>query len=118
MDIEIRHTSTIIYARLPDGSKAYIKYTVENGRMRIISTYTPPKYRGMGIASKLMDYAVRLARNKGLLIEPICSYSIHYVLKHPEHRDLLVPELRSADLEKLLKERLEHERREHSFSSL
>lgn len=117
MEIEVKHTSAVIYARLPDGSKAYIKYAVEDGRMEIISTYTPPKYRGRGIASKLMGYAVKLARDKGLLIEPICSYSIHYMLKHPEHRDLLVPELRSADLEKLLEERLRLEKQGQSLSS-
>ncbi len=109
MELEIKHTSTVIYARLPDGSKAYIKYEITGDRMRILSTYTPPQYRGKGIAGRLMEYALRMAREKGLLVEPICSYAIHYFAKHKEHRDLLVPELRDKDLEQLFRERLKEE---------
>ncbi len=111
-ELVIRHTSAVIYARLGDGSKAYIKYRVQDGVMELISTYTPPQHRGKGIARRLMEYAVRMAEENGWLIKPICSYAIYYFMKHPEKRHLLVPELRDADLEELFKKALEEERRE------
>ncbi len=110
VDLVIRHTSTVIYARLSDGSKAYIKYVVEDGVMKLLSTYTPPQHRGKGIAGRLMEYAVRMAEENGWLIEPVCSYAVYWFMKHPEKRHLLVPSLHGADLEKVFREALERER--------
>ncbi len=113
MDLEIKHTSRVIYARLPDNSKAFIRYRVEGNVMKLLETYTPPQHRGKGIARKLMDYAVEMARKNKWLIEPICSYSVYYFIKHPEHRDLLVPEIRELGeegLKELFKKRLEEEK--------
>lgn len=111
-EVEIKHTSSVIYARLPDGSKAFLGYSVEGNVMKLIETYTPPQHRGKGIAAKLVEYAIKLAREKGLLIEPVCSYAIYYFLKHKEYRDLLVPKLREADLSELYKKRLKEERKD------
>ena len=107
--LEIKHTSSVIYAKLPDGSKAYIAYEVREKVMRILETYTPPQYRGRGIASKLMEYAVKLAVSNEWLIEPVCSYAIYYFIKHPELRERLVHELRRTDLVELHKQRLREE---------
>ena len=108
-ELEIKHTPSVIYAKLPDGSKAYVAYEVKDGVMKILETYTPPQYRGRGIASKLMEYAVRLAASNGWLIEPVCSYAIHYFIKHAELRERLVHELRRSDLVELYKQRLREE---------
>ncbi len=37
-------------------------------------TGTHPKMRGQGIAMKLVEAAVKYAREKGLKISPMCSY--------------------------------------------
>ena len=108
-ELRIEHTSSVIYVKLPDGSKAYIAYEVKEKVMRILETYTPPQYRGRGIAGKLMEYAVKLAVNNGWLIEPVCSYAIHYFIKHPELREQLLHELRGPDLVELYKQRLREE---------
>lgn len=110
-ELEIKHTSSVIYARLPESKeKAWIAYEVEGNVMKLLKTYTPPEYRGKGIAAKLTQYAVELARRNGWVIEPVCSYAIHYFIKHPELRELLKPELRNADLRKLFEERLKEEK--------
>ena len=110
-ELEIRHTPSVIYARLPGiKEKAWIAYEVEGNVMKLLKTYTPPAYRGRGIAAKLTQYAIELARRNGWVIEPVCSYAIHYFIKHPELRELLKPELRDADLSKLLEERLREEK--------
>ncbi|MET1160851.1 MAG: GNAT family N-acetyltransferase [Thermoprotei archaeon] len=113
MELTIKHTSRVIYATLPDGSKAFIRYSVENGVMNLEETYTPPQHRGKGIAGKLMEYALSLAEKKNWLVKPICSYSIYYFIKHPEKRYLVIPEYRNMSEEewkKLFKERLEKEK--------
>ncbi|ADI31711.1 acetyltransferase-like protein [Staphylothermus hellenicus DSM 12710] len=111
--LEIKHTSRVIYARLPDNSKAFIRYRVENGVMKLVETYTPPQHRGKGVAKKLMQYAIELAKKNNWLVEPICSYSIYYFIKYPEHRELLIPEYRKRsdeELKELFRKRLEEER--------
>lgn len=112
-DIPISHTSTVIYAKLEDGSKAYIKYEVENGIMKLISTYTPPQHRGRGIARKLVEYAISLAQKNNWRIYPICSYAIHYFMKNPDKREVLVESFKNLDEEawsRLFQEALERER--------
>ena len=112
-DLDIKHTSRIIYAKLSDGSKAYIKYMVENNVMKLLETYTPPQHRGKGIARKLMDYAIKLAKENNWLIEPICSYSVYYFIKNPDKRELLIPQYRKLseeELKELFKKRLEEEK--------
>ncbi len=110
-ELEIRHTSSVIYARLPGSKeKAWIAYEVEGNVMKLLKTYTPPEYRGKGIAAKLTQYAIELAKKNGWVIEPVCSYAVHYFMKHPELKQLLKPELRDADLRKLFEERLREER--------
>lgn len=78
---------------IPLGSeKAFLKYLLKEGKMYILSTYTPAEYRGMGIASRLMDEAVKFATKNNLKIVPVCSYAQHYVSKHPELRKMLEKE--------------------------
>ncbi len=101
----------MIYARLPGlKEKAWIAYEVREGVMRILKTYTPPECRGRGVAARLTQYAVEMAKRNGWVIEPVCSYAIHYFIKHPELKHLLKPELRGANLRKLFEEQLREER--------
>ena len=105
--LKIRHTSQVIYTILPDRSKAYLKYSVENKVMKLIETYTPPQYRGRGIASQLVKYAVELAKNNNWLIEPICSYAVYFFTKNPEYRSFLTEyytNLSDQEWQKLLEE--------------
>ncbi|AFK51121.1 hypothetical protein TCELL_0697 [Thermogladius calderae 1633] len=98
---------------LPDNTKAFIRYRVDNNVMKLLETYTPPQHRGKGIAGQLMEYAVNMAKEKGYLIEPICSYSIYYFLKHKEAREWLAEPYRSMsdeELKSLFEKRLEEEK--------
>lgn len=111
----IAHTSTVIYKVLEDRSKAYLKYEVEDGVMKLISTYTPPQHRGKGIAKELVEYAISLAEKNGWKIVPICSYAVHYFMKNPEKRTILAPSyqmLSNEDWSKLFQEALKREKGE------
>ena len=106
----VEMTRRVFYIRLPDGSKAYLKYMVDGNRLKLIETYTPPKYRGRGLARVLTEYALKHAMEKGLYVEPICSYSVYYFIKHSDKRNLLAPEYREVDLEELFRRRIEEEK--------
>lgn len=88
--IRISHTSTVIYINLDGGKKAYLKYEVVDNIMKLIETYTPPEYRGRGLAAMLVEYAIDLAKRNNWKIEPVCSYTIYYFMKHHDKRDILV----------------------------
>lgn len=98
---EVKYTSTVFYIKFPDGDKAFLRYRIEDGRMLLIETYTPPQHRGKGAARALVRKAVEVARERGLSIVPICSYSVYYFIKNPEDRDVLADEYRSMSEEEL-----------------
>ncbi len=118
-ELEIRYTSEVVYVRLPDGSKAWLLYKVENDKMYLYKTYTPPQHRGKGIARKLVEKAIDIARERGLRVVPVCSYTIRFFMKNPDKRDVLVEELAKLsdkEWQKLLEERLREEVREEASS--
>jgi len=107
---EIRKSGKVFYIKLPNNTKAYLLFNIKENVMEILETYTPPEYRGRGIASKILKHALEFAKEKNLKVRPICSYSIHFFIKHPEYRELLVEELKNCDLRKLFEQRLSEER--------
>lgn len=113
MEFEVKQTGSVFYIRLPDNSKAYLKYKVENSIMYLIETYTPPPYRGMGLAKMMVDKAVEYAAKGNLKIVPECSYAIKYFIKNDKYRELLADKYKSMNIESLeeyYKQRLEYER--------
>lgn len=112
-DFEVKYTSTVFYIRFSDGSKAFLRYRIENGRMLLIETYTPPQHRGKGAARALVRKAVEVARERGLSLVPVCSYSVYYFIKNPKDRDVLADEYRrmsEGELRAYYEERLRAER--------
>ncbi|MEM3404127.1 MAG: GNAT family N-acetyltransferase [Nitrososphaeria archaeon] len=116
-EFKVERTSTVFFIRLPDKSKAYLKYSVEGDRLNLIETYTPEAYRGKGLAKLMVDKAVEYAVKKGLKIVPLCSYSVYYFIKFGDKRVLLAGEYRDMgdnELEEYYKKRLEHEKGKRS----
>jgi predicted GNAT family acetyltransferase len=112
-DLTVNYTSEVFYIRFSDRSKAYLTYRVDQNRMYLVSTYTPPQHRGKGAARMLVEKAIEVARKKGLKIVPICSYATYYFLKNREARELLDEPYRSMsdeELERYYQERLAEER--------
>ena len=110
----VENKGSVLFIRFPDEdrSKAWLIYEIKDGRMRLLETYTPPRYRGRGVARRLVEKAIELARSRGLVIEPVCSYTIYYFWKHPEARDVLAEEFRGlsdGDWERLFREARERE---------
>jgi predicted GNAT family acetyltransferase len=64
---------------------------VPNGSGRIIidHTFVHPDLRGQGIAQKLIFEVVKLARENGLKITPLCSYAVMEFQRKSEYSDVL-----------------------------
>lgn len=59
------------------------------GSVRIIlHVETPAAARGKGYAGQLMDAIVQDARQRGLKLQPSCSYAAAYMERHPEATDV------------------------------
>ena len=54
-------------------------------------TVVDRRYRGHGLAARLVEHALDDARSQGLHVEPRCWYVAEHIGRHPEHLDL-VPE--------------------------
>ncbi|MEM2902711.1 MAG: GNAT family N-acetyltransferase [Candidatus Bathyarchaeia archaeon] len=81
MEREVKHKPGMFFIRLSPGKYSYLKYEVEHGKLRILSTYTPKEFRGKGLAAKLMEEAVNYAETNGLTLSPECSYAKSYLNK-------------------------------------
>ena len=79
------------YARVMlDGSEAELIYAEERpGVVAILRTYTPPPYRGQGIAATLVERAVVNFRDGGKTVVPACWFARQQFEAHPEWADLL-----------------------------
>lgn len=75
----------LFYIEIEPGERAYHKFRLEGDTIQMISTYTPPKYRGIGLAGKLVEEVIKFAREKGARkIIVNCSYVEHWIKKNKE----------------------------------
>ncbi len=90
-DIQVKHskTSKWFFIRLGRGKAAYLKYSIRDNVMSLDSTYTPEEFRGRGLARRLVEEAIKYARENGLKIKPVCSYAVYFFKKYPQYSDVL-----------------------------
>ena len=89
MERGVSHRPGLFFINLGPGRTAYLRYSMEDGVMILESTYAPDEYRGMGLAGKITEKAVTYAKEHGLKIKPVCSYSVQFFKKHTEYKELL-----------------------------
>jgi predicted GNAT family acetyltransferase len=69
-------------------------YIRNRDTVSITHTGVETAMRGRGLAGRLIEFALRDARQGGLKVVPFCSYVSDYIGKHPEHLDLVPAERR------------------------
>lgn len=72
--------------------KMIARITWKNGGDKIIvvdHTIVDPSLRGQGIAGKLLDKVVTMAREENLKIVPVCSYVVSKMKRTNEYDDVL-----------------------------
>jgi hypothetical protein len=78
-----------IVIKLEEKAAASLSFHVEGNKMYLDSTFTPPKYRGRGIGSELVQASIEYAKKNGLTIVPVCEFAVEYFKKHREYGSLV-----------------------------
>lgn len=72
-----------------DDHMGYLSYLLKDGVINYNHTIVPQALGGRGIGTELVKYALAYARVHHLKVIPACSFVEAYIVKHPEHQDLL-----------------------------
>jgi predicted GNAT family acetyltransferase len=67
-----------------DVNMGNIAYSPHGDTLSATHTWTDSRFRGQGVAGKLLDALVEYARENGLKIIPVCSYVVAAFEKNPE----------------------------------
>jgi len=82
--------SELRYELLLDGRRiGEIRYRVEPGAVALVHTEIEPAYEGRGLATRLIEGALRDLRARGLHVIPICPLVAAYIRRHPEYAELV-----------------------------
>lgn len=73
------------------GGTAEAEYRRDGDVIDLHRTFIPVERRGEGLGSVMMEAVMRAVAEDGLRVHPTCSYAVHYLSKHPEYNDLVVP---------------------------
>jgi uncharacterized protein len=87
---EVTHNeaSTRFEAKV-DGLVSRCDYRMHGNTMMLLHTEVPPQLEGRGIGSLLVRAAFEHARNNGMDVLPVCSYTRAWAERHPEVSPLL-----------------------------
>jgi predicted GNAT family acetyltransferase len=85
----VTHNASKRRFQIADEPSAFLQYTEEGGRIRLIHTEVPSALGGRGYASALAHAALEYARGLNLRVDPICPFVRAYLQRHPEYAPLL-----------------------------
>jgi predicted GNAT family acetyltransferase len=75
-----------------DGELAgVVKYHLRDGVIALLHTETDGRFRGHGLAGRLVQSTLDAVRERGLQVLPYCPYARRWIADHPAYADL-VPE--------------------------
>jgi predicted GNAT family acetyltransferase len=77
-----------------DGEVAVVTYNLNPPNLMITETLVPERLEGKGLASRLAKHVIADARERGLVILPVCPFFSAYLQKHPEHAEVVHPTYR------------------------
>ena len=66
-----------------------LTYAREGDRVDLLHTEVDSSLRGTGAGGKLVDAAVRWARDEGVQIQPLCGFAKSVFARTPEYEDVL-----------------------------
>ncbi len=96
--LQINHDSSAkrLSAQL-EGHTGTLDYSLNGTIMSITHTRVPSEIGGRGVAAELMRSALELAAANAWTVNPVCSYAVAYMKRHPsaganEHLEKLLDE--------------------------
>ncbi|WP_269714805.1 GNAT family N-acetyltransferase [Caulobacter sp. NIBR2454] len=95
LDPEIRdHSELKRYELAIDGDVAVVTYNLGASGLMVTETLVPEALEGRGLASRLAKHVIADAKQRGIVILPVCPFFAGYFQKHPEHADVVHPTYR------------------------
>lgn len=90
-EITVRdNTSSRSYDALADRQVVgSVVYQPEGRRMVFMHTIVVPEFRGRGIGTTLVRYALDDVRSKGMTLTSYCGFVSAFIDAHPEYADLI-----------------------------
>jgi uncharacterized protein len=85
-----------IYA--DDEIAGFIDYRLRDSTMAFLHTQTDNRFRGHGVAGRLVQSSLDSARERRLAVLPYCPFVRSWIADHPAYADL-VPANRRADFD-------------------
>ncbi len=77
------------YELAVDGQVAFALYRRDGPTLIIRHVQAPPSLRGKGVAGRLMQGIMEIARAEGLRVRPLCSYAAAWLARHQNYSHLL-----------------------------
>lgn len=75
-----------------NGQMAVLQYMVGGSKTLIYHhTEVPEAFEGMGVASKLAQFAMDYAKDNGYKVQPLCPYVRAWVQRHPDYASITTP---------------------------
>ena len=72
-----------------DGLTAFANTHKAPGHWTITHVEAPEPLRGTGVAGRLVQGVLELARAEGVTVTPHCGYARAWMQRHPDYADLL-----------------------------
>jgi predicted GNAT family acetyltransferase len=71
------------------GGLGILRYRIQGDTIWLLHVQVPGESQGHGVASKLTQTALHLAKERDLKVVPVCSFIATYIRRHPEYAELL-----------------------------
>ena len=71
------------------GDNAHLDYSLQDDKIDLYHTFTPPQLRGRGLAGKLVEFAFNYAKENNLKIIPSCPFIPYFLEKNPQYNELV-----------------------------
>jgi predicted GNAT family acetyltransferase len=80
-----------------DGELAgFVQYHLRDGVIAFLHTETDPKFRGHGVAGRLIRSGLEAARERHLAVLPYCPFVRGWIAEHPEYAELVPADKRAG----------------------
>jgi predicted GNAT family acetyltransferase len=79
-----------------DGELAgFLTYRLRDGELALLHTETDHRFRGYGVAGRLVQSVLDSARERHLAVLPYCPFVRSWMDEHPEYTDLIPKDRRA-----------------------
>ena len=72
-----------------DNKLSKLDYLLDGDTIVMTHVGVYPEHRGRGVAGKLVEIALKYAKENSLRVIPMCPYVAAYIRRHPQYMDII-----------------------------